>query len=40
MAFIARSFGAPVIEPPGNMARSRSARLFPSASSPETIETR
>ena len=37
---IARIFGAPVIEPPGNDAASRSKASRPSARTPVTVETR
>ena len=37
---IARSFGAPVIEPPGKVARRTSARPAPGRSRPSTTETR
>ena len=37
---IARIFGAPVIEPPGNAARNRSNPSAPSRNTPVTVETR
>ncbi len=36
----AASFGAPVTEPGGNVAASRSAQVRPSASRPSTVLTR
>ena len=36
MISIARTFGAPLTVPAGNVARSTSTALFPSASAPET----
>ena len=35
-----RSFGAPLIEPPGQPARSRSTQLSPGCSWPHTTEVR
>src|SRR5438046_1137706 len=40
MICIARTLGAPVIEPPGNAARNRSTASCSGASSPTTVETR
>jgi hypothetical protein len=40
MISIARNFGAPVIEPPGNAALSRSSASAPGASCPTIVETR
>ena len=40
MISMARTFGAPVIEPPGKVARSRSVAVTPGMSSPTTVETR
>ena len=37
---MARIFGAPVIEPPGNAPRNKSHELYCSASSPSTVLTR
>ena len=39
MISTARIFGAPVIEPPGNVARSSSASPTPARSVPRTVET-
>ena len=39
MISIVRSFGAPVIEPPGNAARTQSIASAPSRSLPRTVET-
>ena len=40
MISMARILGAPVIEPPGKVARRRSTASSPSLSSPVTVETR
>jgi hypothetical protein len=40
MISMARILGAPVTEPPGKQARSRSTALRPAANSPATTETR
>ena len=40
MICMARIFGAPVTEPPGNAARSRSNASVSSRSTPVTVETR
>ena len=39
MISIVRSFGAPVIEPPGKQARTQSTALRPSSSRPTIVET-
>ena len=39
MISIVRSFGAPVIDPPGNVARMQSARSTSSRSSPRIVDT-
>ncbi len=39
MISIVRSFGAPVIEPPGKQDRTHSTPLRPSSSTPVTVET-
>ena len=38
MISIVRSFGAPVIEPPGKQARAHSAALRSASSTPLTVE--
>jgi hypothetical protein len=40
MISIARTFGAPVIDPPGNVARNRSIASHCGASRPVTVATR
>jgi hypothetical protein len=39
MISIVRSFGAPVIEPPGKQLRTHSTGLRPASSWPVTVET-
>ena len=39
MISIVRSFGAPVIEPPGNVARRQSARSTSVAQRPRIVDT-
>ena len=40
LALVARTFGAPVTDPPGNAARTRSNGVIPARSLPRTSETR